>query len=66
MLFTSTSAAFDFSGNSLPFAVGDIVDTAWSLIQLLGPFLALGLALVLAPRLVSFIKSIMSKNGKSA
>jgi hypothetical protein len=54
-------AAIDLSGLALPFTVSDLIGSVSSLLQWVGPFVLLALAIGFAPKIVAFIKSIMGR-----
>ncbi|WP_175615920.1 hypothetical protein [Piscibacillus halophilus] len=53
----TTSGGVDFSGISLPFSAGELLNAAVDLLGVVGPFVLLGLAVVFAPKLISLIRS---------
>lgn len=55
-----------FEGVTLPFTTGEIVTGAMDLIKVLGPVVAIALALVLAPRLIKIIKGALGGGGRTA
>lgn len=56
----------DFSGILLPFSAGDLLTSAVELLGVVGPFVLLGLAFVVAPYIITLIKNAAKKNSKSA
>lgn len=56
----ASSNAISFTDVSFGFTVGDLISSATSLITAFGPWLLLGLSLMLAPALVNFIKRIVA------
>lgn len=54
-----------FSGVALPFTVTEMIEGAFDLMKLFGPYIIVGLAIMLMPRFVSILKSIV-RPGKSA
>lgn len=58
-------AALDFSGVTLPFTVTDLIGSANGLLGFVGTFILLGLAFVIAPKLIGlFGKAIAAARGK--
>lgn len=55
----------DFSGVSLPFSAGDLLSSAMGLLEVLGPFVLLGLAVVFTPKIISVIRSAAATRGKN-
>lgn len=47
---------------SLPFSLKDVVSGAMELIKIVGPFIVLAFVLLLAPRIVDFVKRIFNSN----
>lgn len=57
-------AAVDFSGISLPFSVGDLVESGNALLGLVGSFVLLGLAFAFAPKIIKIIRNAFGSSGK--
>lgn len=55
-----------FTGVTLPFTATEMLTSAFEFIKLLGPFVLLGLAIMLTPRIISVIKSAVGKGGRNA
>lgn len=55
-----------FDGVTLPFTGAEMLTAAFDFIKLLGPFVLIGLAIMLTPRIISVIKSAIGKGGKTA
>ena len=55
-----------FTGITLPFTAAEMLSAAFEFVTLLGPFVLVGLAIMLTPRIVSVIKGIMGKGGRTA
>lgn len=55
-----------FTGITLPFEASEMVGAAFDLIKLLGPFILVGLALALTPRIVNVIKGAIGRGGRNA
>jgi len=53
--------SIDFSGITLPFNVTDLVESGGALLGLVGGFVLLGLAFMLAPRLISLIRQAFAR-----
>jgi len=53
-----SSNAIDFSGVSFGISVNDLISSATSLIGVFGPYIALGIALLLAPRFIELLKGL--------
>lgn len=51
----------DFSGISLPFTAADLLTSATGLLTVVGPFVLLGLAFVVAPYLINLVKGSARK-----
>lgn len=60
MIEQASSNAINFSTVNFGFTVADLLASATSLISAFGQWLLLGLALMLAPVLVNFIKGIVA------
>lgn len=56
----------DLSGVTLPFDVSDVVQGGMDLIGLVSGFIILALALMFAPRLISFVKSAFGRGGRTS
>ena len=57
----------DFSGVTLPFSAGDLLQAGVQLLGVVGPFVLLGLAIVFTPKLISLIRAAAaSRNGRNA
>lgn len=57
----------DFSGITLPFTAGQLLTAATELLGVVGPFVLLGLAFVIAPYIISLIRAAARKhNSRSA
>jgi hypothetical protein len=59
-------SALDFTGVSFGITPADLISSAANFISAFGPWLLLGLVVVFAPYMVSFIKSLIKKNGRRA
>jgi hypothetical protein len=57
--------SIDFTGITLPFDAGDLLSTGMGLLQVLGPFVLLGLAIVFTPKIISLIRSAAATKGKN-
>jgi len=55
-----------FSGITLPFEGSEMLAAAFDFIGLLGPFILIGLAIALTPRIVSVIKNAVGRGGSRA
>lgn len=56
-----------FTGVTLPFDAAELLSSAMEFIGVLGPFILLGLAIALTPRIVTVIKGVIGRgNGRSA
>lgn len=55
-----------FSGVTLPFTASEIISGAFELMTLFGPYIIIGLAIMLMPRFVTILKGIFGKGGKTA
>lgn len=55
-----------FGGLALPFTVTEMITGAWELVTLVGPYLAIGIAFMLAPKFIAFIKGIFAGRGSRA
>lgn len=55
-----------FSGVTLPFTAGEVIEGAFELMKLFGPYIIIGLAIMLMPRFVTILKGIFGKGGKTA
>lgn len=55
-----------FTGVTLPFEVAEIITGAFELLKLFGPYIAIGLAIMLMPRFVAILKGIFRSGSKSA
>jgi len=55
-LASTPTNAIDFSGVSFGISVNDLISSATSLISVFGPYIALGIALLLAPRFIAMLK----------
>jgi hypothetical protein len=60
------AAGIDFSGVSFGITPADLVTSAVSFITAFGPWLLLGLVVIFAPYMVSFIKSIIKRDSGKA
>lgn len=54
-----------FDGLTLPFTIAEMLETAFDYLKLFGPFVLLGLAVMFAPQILSFLKSVLRKGGKN-
>lgn len=52
-----------FTGITLPFTASEMVSGAFELIGLLGPYIIIALAIMLAPRIISIIKGAIGRGG---
>lgn len=60
----AVGAAIDFEGVKLPFSVSDLVSSGSALLGLVGTFVLLGLAFMLAPKLIRLIRQAFASNGR--
>lgn len=58
--FLAVGAAIDFTGVDLPFTVPDLIGSGNALLQYVGPFILLGLAFVLVPKLIALFRNAFS------
>ena len=56
----------DFSGISLPFSGGDVLQGSADLLGVLGGLVLLGLAVAFAPKLISLIRTALSSRSSRA
>ncbi|GIN62754.1 hypothetical protein J27TS8_27470 [Robertmurraya siralis] len=57
--------SIDFSGVSLPFDAGDLLSSAMGFLQVVGPFVLLGLAIIFVPKIIGVIRSAAATRGKN-
>lgn len=55
-----------FSGITLPFEGSEMLSAAFDFIGLLGPFILIGLAIALTPRIINVIKGAIGRGGRNA
>jgi len=53
----------DFSGVTLPFGAGELLDSTMGFIGVLGPFILLGLAVIFTPRIIQVIRNAAASRG---
>lgn len=58
--------ALDLTGVSLPFTVTDLVSAAMSLLTIVGPFVLLAIAFMVAPKFWNMVKSAIGNRGRQA
>lgn len=54
-----------FDGVTLPFTSAEVVGGAMDFMKLLGPYIMIGLALALAPRIINIVKGIFAPRGRA-
>lgn len=64
-MLLGSATTVDFSGVTMPFNVGDLLDTAMSLVGLVAPFILLGIAIMFAPSIINFIKGALGGKGRA-
>lgn len=55
-----------FTGVTLPFSVADLVSAAMDLLTLVGPFVLIGLAFMLAPKFFRLVRAAFGGSGRNA
>lgn len=55
-----------FTGVTLPFTSAEMMTAAFEFIKLLGPFVLVGLAIALTPRIINVIKGAIGRGGRNA
>nr|WP_040402987.1 hypothetical protein [Alkalibacillus haloalkaliphilus] len=64
-MYLGSTGGVDFSGVSLPFDAGELLDAAMGLLGVVGPFVLLGLAIVFTPKIISLIRSAAATRGRN-
>lgn len=54
-----------FDGLTLPITISEMLTVAFDYLVLFGPWVALGIAVMFAPQIVSFLKSLLRRGGKN-
>lgn len=54
-----------FTGVTLPFTLTELITTAFELMTLFGPYILLGLGLILMPRFVAIFKGLYRGGNRS-
>lgn len=55
-----------FDSVTLPFQASELLTSAMGFIGLLGPFVLLGIAIALTPRIIAVIRGAVGRGGKNA
>lgn len=53
-----------FDGLTMPFTVAEVMDGAFSLLKVIGPFIAITIALSFVPRIVSVLRGAAAGGGR--
>lgn len=51
-----------FSGVALPFTVVELIEGAFDLMKLFGPYIIVGLAILMMPKFVNILKGIIGRS----
>lgn len=54
-----------FAGVTIPFTAAEMLTAAFEFITLLGPYILVGLAIMLTPQIVAIIKGVMGRRGRA-